>query len=353
MTPLKVFIGNFTYKSEFRTLLVDLLKPIIPEIDLGKYQLTSPPVEIIPNHDESDCFLLPFNWNYYIKTKTVSVARKLIEQARDANKQILIWVIGDYYYSLPQFDNVIGFYTSQYQSMQNVRTISLPVIIRDPLSFLELDAINLREFNKIPSVGFCGQVDSNLIISLIKMAKLVWQNMRYSLNLSQFYSGPFIPPTYLRKKILNILNRSGDLHTDFFRRSRYQGGESKNMDSFQILRKEFYENIKNTDYTLCIRGTGNFSARFYETLALGRIPVFINTDCILPFNDIIDWKKHLIWIDEHEISNVTKIIIDFHNNLTQDSFKAIQMSNRKLWEEYFTFPGFTHQLISYLKKEIN
>ena len=61
MTPLKVFIGDFTYKSEFRTLLVDLLKPIIPEIDLGKYQLTSPPVEIIPNHDESDCFLLPFN----------------------------------------------------------------------------------------------------------------------------------------------------------------------------------------------------------------------------------------------------------------------------------------------------
>ena len=36
----------------------------------------------------------------------------------------------------------------------------------------------------------------------------------------------------------------------------------------------------------------------------------------------------------------------------QDSFRTIQMSNRKLWEDYCSFPGFIHQLISYLKKEI-
>ena len=119
------------------------------------------------------------------------------------------------------------------------------------------------------------------------------------------------------------------------------------------LRKEFYNNIDNTDYTLCVRGTGNFSARFYETLALGRIPIFINTDCILPFDDIIDWKKHVIWIEQNEIADINSIILEFHNSLNLDSFTCIQNNNRQIWEEYFSFPGFIQKLTSYLKKEFN
>ena len=89
MKPLKVFIGNINYKSEFRTFLVDLLKPIIPEVNLIKYQLTISPVELIQNYSESECILLPFSWNYYVKTNTVYVARELIDLARVANKKIL------------------------------------------------------------------------------------------------------------------------------------------------------------------------------------------------------------------------------------------------------------------------
>lgn len=353
MKPLKVFIGNINYKSEFRTFLVDLLKPIIPEVNLIKYQLTIPPVELIQNYSESECILLPFSWNYYVKTNTVYVARELIDLARVANKKILIWVIGDYYYKIPKFDNIIGCYTSPYQSMQKVKTIPLPVIIRDPLSFFVLDTINLREFNKVPSIGFCGQADPNLIISSIKMTKLILQNMRYFLNSSQFYPGPVIPPTYLRNKIMNILDRSDYLHTEFLRRGQYQGGESKNNDTFQKLRKEFFQNIDNTDYTLCIRGTGNFSTRFYETLALGRIPVFVNTDCILPFEKEINWKKNVVWVEENELSEIGNKVSDFHNSFDKDTFQNLQLKNRLLWENYFSYPGFIRKLILDLNKKLN
>ena len=177
-----------------------------------------------------------------------------------------------------------------------------------------------------------------LIISSIKLAKLALQNMSYSLHMSKKYPGPIIPSTYLRNKILNIIERSSSIKSNFIRRDRYQGGKSKNVESFELLKREFFQNIDHTDYTLCIRGTGNFSARFYETLALGRIPIFINTDCILPFNNLIDWKKHVIWIEQNEMSKINSKILDFHNGLTQDSFKNIQISNRKLWENYFSFP---------------
>ena len=64
---------------------------------------------------------------------------------------------------------------------------------------------------------------------------------------------------------------------------------------------EFYENMVSSDYIVCVRGGGNFSVRLYETLAMGRIPIFINTDCLLPLNKSIDWKKHVVWIEREDI----------------------------------------------------
>ena len=348
---INFYIGDFDYDSNYRAYLVDILKPFLPDKNLEKYHLSSIDIKIVQIRSESDFFLLPFCWSYYIQTDTIDIAEQLIEQACEWNKKILIWVTGDYYCLLPQLENIIGLYTSPYQSLQNVKAIALPVIIRDPLPFLKKDTINLRELNIVPSVGFCGQSDSNLFVSSIKMAKLIWQNLSYVLNISKYYSGPLLPPTFLRKKILDTLDNTNKVNTELIRRSRYKGGEKENEKYFTQLRKEFYHNIDNTDYTLCIRGTGNFSARFYETLALGRIPIFINTDCILPFDDIIDWSKHIIWIEQNEISDINSKILEFHNGLTHDLFINIQNENRQIWEKYFSFPGFIQQLIAYLKKK--
>ena len=108
--------------------------------------------------------------------------------------------------------------------------------------------------------------------------------------------------------------------------------------SYENLRLVFFNNIQDTDYTVCIRGGGNFSARFYETLAVGRIPIFINTDCMLPFSNEINWDKHVIWIEKNEITDIEKKVIEFHSSLTPKRFQKLQISNRKLWENYFYFP---------------
>ena len=97
----------------------------------------------------------------------LKVAKKFIIEAQKNKKKILIWVTGDYYYTIPQYNNIIGLFTSPYQSMQNVITIPLPVIIQDPLSILETKIIRLSEFKKKPTIGFCGHSDPNFIISSI------------------------------------------------------------------------------------------------------------------------------------------------------------------------------------------
>jgi len=355
VNPLKIFIGDFNYNSQYRSLMVDILKPLIPIKNLEKYELDEIPLQIVEDGKVSDYFLLPYCWNYYIDTNTTVAAEIFIKSAQTIGKKTLIWVTGDYYIPLPRFDNLIGFYTSPYLSMiKKQKIIPLPVILPDPIKYLNIDKINTNQKSNKPVVGFCGQVDKNILTTILKTLKRIALKIRSALRLTQKIVGPIIPPTKFRKDVLNILERCNNIQTKFIRRKRYKGGSRNNKVLEKALKIEFYENILNTDYTVCIRGTGNFSARFYETLALGRIPIFINTDCILPFNDVIDWKKHVIWIEQNEISEINSKILAFHNGLTQDSFnKSFQKKNRQLWENYFSCPGFIRQIIACIHRELN
>jgi len=351
MSSIKIYIGDFQYNKKDRMYLVDLLKPIVPEINLAKYNLIDYPIQIVKNEYESDYFLLPYSWIYYINTNTTYYANEYIIKANKINKKILIWVTGDYDYSLPQMDNIIALHIGPYKSRQNIFTIVLPVIINDPAKLIEQEEISVLDRELIPIVGFCGHVDSNPFISFMKMLFLLVKNILFKIFLLKYYPGPILPPTYLRKNILDELDKVGRIKTNFIRRDKYQGGIVKNNENLAVLRTEFYNNIEESNYTISIRGTGNYSARFYETLAMGRIPIFINSDCILNFSDLINWKEHIILIEKDEICNMESKVLEFHNNHNQESFKTLQHFNRKIWEKYFSFQGFFNQLIIYLNKE--
>ncbi|WP_157202478.1 exostosin domain-containing protein [Marinilabilia salmonicolor] len=120
----------------------------------------------------------------------------------------------------------------------------------------------------------------------------------------------------------------------------------KNNDFPQL--SNFYNNIRDSDYVLCIRG-GDFSVRIYESLAMGRIPVFINTDCILPYDHLIDWKSHVVWIDERDLSKADEILADFHSSIHPDDFIRMQVDNRELWKKYLSLSGFYDHLPKLLK----
>ena len=87
-------------------------------------------------------------------------------------------------------------------------------------------------------------------------------------------------------------------------------------------------------YGFCCRGAGNFSYRFGEVLSHGRIPVLVDTDCVLPYEHLIDWNKHAIIVNEND--DIANVIIEFHKNTNEETLINMQKQNRKLWEEYFT-----------------
>lgn len=100
-------------------------------------------------------------------------------------------------------------------------------------------------------------------------------------------------------------------------------------------RREFYKNLLENQFTLCMRGRGNFSYRFYEALCFGRIPILIDTDIVLPFQNSIDWNKHIIKINSMEISKIGSII---------ENSKYSPSDNRKLWCEYFSPEGYIQKI---------
>lgn len=352
MDIIKIYIGNFSYNEKSRSFLVDILKPLIPSRNLTKYNLKSLPIMIVEELHDSDCILLPYTWNYYLASGSLEIAEKMIRQSQALNRKIFIWFTGDQFYSLDLPKSVIGFYNGPYKSKQDILTISIPVIVRDPLLFLELETIIIQKLLRLPLIGFCGHVDPNIFISFIKFFRIFYKKFNYFFNLTQEYPGSIIPPTFLRKNILDILEDSREFQVEFLRRSKYKAGVRNDSDMYNIVKQDFYKNICATNYTLCIRGTGNFSARLFETLALGRIPIFINTDCILPFNDLINWNEHMIFIDQSNLRNLQSTILNFHQNLTEDSFINIQKKNRTLWEKNFSFYGAINNIVKEISKHI-
>jgi Exostosin family. len=89
--------------------------------------------------------------------------------------------------------------------------------------------------------------------------------------------------------------------------------------------------------------------RLYETLCLGRIPLFINTDCVLPFENNIDWKELCLWVDENDLDRIGEIVLDFHSSISKEEFKDKQLYAREVWEKYLSKEGFTNGLYLLLK----
>lgn len=105
-------------------------------------------------------------------------------------------------------------------------------------------------------------------------------------------------------------------------------------------------------YGIATRGGGNFSYRLYELLSCGRIPVFIDTDSVLPFDTLIDWKKHVVWVEKQKLSSIDRILLEFHRSKTPEELKQIQINNRRLYEDHISPIGFHKTLAEFIKDKI-
>jgi len=160
---------------------------------------------------------------------------------------------------------------------------------------------------------------------------------------------------FFRKKVIDILSRTGWIKTNFIVRNEYFAGElnTKLSSSFGSVREEYVNNLLNSDYALCVKGDGNYSIRFSEALCAGRIPLLIDTACVLPFDDLIKYKSFLPIVDFQDIETTSERLRDFHEKLSSEEFVELQNKARQLWEAHLSPHGMFKTICNILEKRVH
>ncbi|MBC8755126.1 exostosin family protein [Kordia sp. YSTF-M3] len=304
--------------------------------------------QIVENIQEAEVAFLPFSWNYYLNNNLQSEAERFINQCYTINLKVLTYVSGDEGV-MPTNKDVYVFRNSGYKSKKLANQIAFPAFFKDPLvHYIEKENHQVRIKGEKPVIGFVGQATPNLLKAAKDIGLIVYRNLKYHLGKSLLEPQQWFAAPFMRYKYLKRLEKNTKIETNIIYRQRYRAGVRKNR-SVDKTTYEFYENLNDSDYIFNLRGAGNFSVRFYQTLAMGRIPVLIDTDCLLPLEGIIDWTQHCIRIPQGKEHEMEQRLLEFHQNLTQEQFEHIQKENRKLWEEYLTLTAFFARIHDLLK----
>ena len=205
-----------------------------------------------------------------------------------------------------------------------------------------------------PTLSFCGFARPlNLQRKLQTVAYKAYMLARQKRIVTSIYKGQS-----LRFSLLNTLQKDKEITPNFTIHNQSIFFDASNEIEKEKTRIHFLENIINSDYVFCCRGAANYSNRFYETLACGRIPVLIDTDCQLPFEEFIDWDHHCIRVPEqntpeqtaHEITNR---ILAFHRSRSSQEFTELQQDCYKLWKKWLSPEGFYSNVLNYFSGAIH
>lgn len=309
---------------------------------------------IIATIEDADFIVVPIYMPFsYPSNEVPNELVIFIEKCAKHRKKILVFSGHDVGNVSIKIKNAVVFSGAAYKSKNSGGLLSFPHLFEDFIERYKGGEIEIKDKLVVPQIGFCGFAPPlNLPFGkdkFIALAKL-WSNyigiMKYLPNYSSH--------SY-RARVIIELNQAKGVKTNFIMKGNFGFGPSglntgAHKEDNNNYRLNYINNILDNDYTVCVRGIGNNSIRFYETLCCGRIPIFVNTDCILPFEGILDWKNLCVWVEEKDIYRIGEIVKEYHNNMSNDEFKKRQVELRKIWEDYFSPVGFFSKLHLLIEK---
>ena len=149
----------------------------------------------------------------------------------------------------------------------------------------------------------------------------------------------FLVDEKLLEKVFIIIRK--EFHSELMR--EVWGGTE-----FEKRKKQASIAANNSFITLCPRGTGLNSIRFYETMSNGRIPMLISENCRLPLDDIINYEEFCFKIMHDQMSEIHSIVNTKEAELTE----MCKRSN-EIHKEFLSIEKFGFRLVNYLKKKRN
>ncbi|CAN5234343.1 hypothetical protein BH23BAC1_BH23BAC1_32670 [soil metagenome] len=348
----KVYITNFDKNKVIPRYLFPLVRPFYNSKtgnwessieNLSKWNCLDLGISITSSMADSDFILISEPLDHLgnnVKYRQLAEINEICAERKIFAYQM---INGDFGKVHPTFSNIIYYRLGGFKSQLNKNNKAYFPFVRDHLKEYYDQKVILRSKNDKATIGFCGYASNSIskrVFEKFKMAKINFQRAKEGdMKFEKLYASG-----YERYKLLKSIEQSNLLKTNFIFRKKYRAGAVTEDDRVKSA-LEYLKNIIDSDYVLCLRGSGNFSVRLYETLMMGRIPVFVNTDCILPLEDEINWKNHVVWVEWKDRKNISQIVSEFHRNITQDDFYNMQQNNRKFWKSYLSIEFFLKNIV--------
>ncbi len=340
MNMVKVFIGKRESKFSYIPVLFPNLGSLKDErhlfADRGFRAFTEKVVELVDDLSAADFILLPYDY-FSILERDRAVFDEYLALSKKSGKKILIFDFSDYSERSIDVPNSWIFRVAGYRHHWRENEIMMPYFVED---LCVGRPIEVRIKGEKPVIGFCGWAGFKTWRAAVKAkVKMVYLNMlRYAQGDKEARAHE--QGIFLRIAALKRLAASSKVLTNFIVRRAYGSHKATIELSPEEARRQYIENMENSDLALAVRGDSNFSQRFYEALSLGRIPLLIDTDCVLPLENELRYDEFMIRVDHRDIGRIGDIVAERYRALSPEDFKKMQQRAREVFENYLKADSF-------------
>lgn len=314
-----------------------LYKELPADFSLGWYELVGRP-------SDADFILVPQS----IKRPDMlsGYLDAVAALAREQGKKAIVFLGGDpadgRHIDRPEF---IVFKAAGFRSDRRANEVIYAPFTED---LGESNPFTIRAKSARPIVSFCGNTGAGSLKSTFKY---------YVRNFALDSTSLVVPELaarkrgiYFRRRALALLERDHRIDARFIIRDQF-GGNAKNVADPAKNRREYVENLRDTDLVLCPKGDGNYSSRFYETLSLGRIPLLIDTDMCLPLERTLPYDAFTLRVPMQDLDRIADIVADWYASLTDEAFGRMQEAARDAYRERLRFDAFFRYALPRLTEE--
>jgi hypothetical protein len=269
-----------------------------------------------------------------------------VAAARKANLPLLVDGMGDIEYPVA-FERacVLRFGGFKFIKTESYR-IQIPAYADDLLNRHCNGELMLREKGEKAVIGFSGWAHLSRIQTIKTLIKEIPIRLRGIIDdrYRALEKGVF-----WRKRAVAALQSSRGVECNFRLRKSFSGSIKTAEKDLRTVQREFIDNLLESDYALCVRGDANASVRLFEALSLGRIPIILDTECIFPFDDIVDYSTFAFVVDFRDLKHIGDLVADFHASLSNEQFQAMQKNARAVYENFFRTDAMSRQIIARLQ----
>ena len=191
---------------------------------------------------------------------------------------------------------------------------------QDYSSYLQLPH---SEWTDVPTVGFVGRVP---VFTIPRGdADCAPDGCKSDVPIQALHKG-FME----RAMALQLLGESTEVCSDFHVRYKPEGDScgfwNDTLPGFKKSGPLFKTNMLANQYQVCARGNANWSLRFFETMAYGRIPVYVESGGMTPadwwYGKLQDRLDDFPGVYVKDVNDIEWEILKYHNSI--DSLAEMQ-----------------------------